>query len=229
MMPFPTDDAEAASAWMQAERNKRGWSTTKLAQVAREIARREGSSVALTQQSVSGFEQPGKKRVPDWMRYVKMAFEEGEPPAQQAVQRRDELAYVRQVDISFAMGDGSEIEDYPETQLVPFNLNFLHSLSHASLDRLFLASGHGESMEPTLLRHDLVLIDTTQTRVAQQDNIWALTYAGAGMVKRLRRVRNEGRDEYLIVSDNPLVPPQPASIEDVHIVGRVIWVGRRMN
>lgn len=225
-------DAEAAREWIVQERAKRGWSTTKLADVARNIARREGSSIGLTQQSVSGFEQPGRdgknKRVPQWLPYVKMAFEEGEAPVAQDVQRRDELAYVRQVDIRYAMGDGATLDEYPDVTLVPFNLGFINQLTRAPLERLFLATGHGDSMEPTLLKNDLILIDTSETSLRMGDQIWALEYAGAGYIKRLRRVRREGQDRILILSDNERVPAEEAHPEDVHIVGKVVWIGRQM-
>jgi len=138
------------------------------------------------------------------------------------------IELVRQVDISYAMGDGAIVEDYPETGFMPFQRDFLRSVTRSPISRLFLATVHGESMEPTLLRSDMVLIDAAQNRVAQQDQIWALTYAGAGMIKRLRRVRGESGDKYLILSDNPSVPAQEAEYEDVHIVGKVVWIARRM-
>lgn len=143
-------------------------------------------------------------------------------------QRPSELVYVREVDISYAMGEGSVVEDYPSSGLVPFNLHFIRAVSRASTEKLFIATGHGDSMEPTLLRSDLVMIDTTQNHVGLSDQIWALTYAGGGMIKRLRRIKGENTDQFLMLSDNPAVPPQTANVEDVHIVGKVIWVGRRM-
>lgn len=139
-----------------------------------------------------------------------------------------ELVYIRQVDISYAMGEGSEVEQYPATGLVPFNLAFIRAVSNANTESLFIATGHGDSMEPTLLRSDLVMVDTSQNQVRQQDQVWALTYAGGGMVKRLRRILGDRGEQFLILSDNPAVPPQAANVDDVHIVGKVVWVGRRM-
>jgi len=40
----------------------------------------------------------------------------------------DGIAMVRQVDISYAMGDGSILADYPETGMMPFDRNFLSIL-----------------------------------------------------------------------------------------------------
>lgn len=228
MTQAPENPDEAAE-WMRTERNMRGWSTTKLADIARAIARREGSSIVLSQQSISGFEQGGKKRMPDWVRYVQMAFQEGEPPEQSDQERRDDLVYLRKVDIRFAMGDGSAIDQYPSTSLVPFNLGWIQGVSRAPIDRLFIASGVGNSMEPTILKDDELLIDTTETRVGLGDLIWALEYAGAGYIKRLRPVKRDGQRKILILSDNDAVPPEEADPEDIHIVGKVAGlVGRKL-
>ena len=218
-------DPENARIWIKRERERRGWSTIKLANEARQIARREGSLMRLTQQSISKFEQPGgRKRIPEWLRYVRMAFEEGEQPVGHDIAPRDELIYVRQVDIRYAMGDGADIADFPDTQLVPFNHNSLRVLTRAPLEKLFIAEGVGESMEPTLFRYDRVMVDASQTKVTEQDKIWALTYAGAGMFKRLRRVKTRDFEGFLILSDNPSVPPQEAAFDDVTIVGKVVSI-----
>lgn len=143
-------------------------------------------------------------------------------------EKPDELVYVREVDISLAMGDGAVVEDYPDAQLVPFNLGFLRGITKAATENLLIMTGHGESMEPTLLRSDLLMIDTASRVPVVSDQIWAFHYAGGGMIKRLRRVRDGGEDRFMILSDNPSVPPQLAEIDDLHIVGKLVWVGRRM-
>jgi len=143
-------------------------------------------------------------------------------------ERPGELVYIRSVEISLAMGEGALVDDFPSTGLVPFNLDFVRSVTSAPIDKLVIMTGHGESMEPTLLRSDLLMFDTSDRGLRISDAIWAFHYAGGGMVKRLRRVRESGRDRLLILSDNPAVPPQCADIEDIHVLGRLVWVGRRM-
>lgn len=227
MTDHPTDPAEAAR-WMKTKRAERGWSTTVLANIARTIAHRERSSIKLTQQTISNFEQGDAKRTPDWLRYVRMAFEEGEPARERDTSARDELVFIRQVDIRYAMGDGAAIDDYAAVQLVPFNLGFIQRLSKAPVERLFLASGIGNSMEPTLLKDDLVLIDTNETRSSFGDLLWAFEYAGSGYIKRLRRIRKDGREVLEMLSDNSSVPPMYGEPEEVHIVGKVVWIARSM-
>ncbi len=141
---------------------------------------------------------------------------------------RDDLAYVRALDISLGMGDPTVVEDYPDTELVPFNLGFIRAITKAPTDQLMILAGHGESMEPTLLRNDMLLIDTSQRQPLVSDLIWAFHYAGGGMIKRLRRIREESRDRFLIISDNAAVPDQAADIDDVHVIGKLIWIGRKM-
>ena len=143
-------------------------------------------------------------------------------------EKAGELVYVRQVDISLAMGDGSVVQDYPAAELVPFNLEFIKAITSADIGKLVIVSGHGESMEPTLLRSDLLMVDTSQKNPAISDQIWAFHYAGGGMIKRLRHVREAGQDRFLVISDNAVVPPMTVDREDVHIIGKLVWVGRRM-
>lgn len=222
-------ETEAQRQWLIRERKKRGWSTTVLADIARAIAHREGSTIKLRQQSISDFEQEGKaKRTPEWLRYVRMAFEEGEPEREAETSRRDELVYIRQLDLRFALGDGAAIEHHASATLLPFNLSFIKSLTSSPTERLFIATGFGDSMEPILLKHDLVLIDTMSTRLDLGDTLWALEYAGSGYIKRVRAVMREGRRRLMILSANPDYPPEEADPADVRIIGKVVWIARRM-
>lgn len=211
-----------------AERKRRGWSTTKLANVARAIAQREGSAIKLRQQSISEFEQPGKtKKLPEWLRYVRMAFEEGEPALESDTEPRDELVYIKQLNVKYAFGHGAAIEDHPSAVLVPFNLSYIQSITRTPTDRLFLATGFGDSMEPVLLKHDLVLIDTNDRGLDVGDFLWALNYAGSGYIKRLRPVVRDGKRKIMILSANPDYPPEEADPNDVHVIGKVALVIRK--
>jgi phage repressor protein C with HTH and peptisase S24 domain len=228
-MHLDLNDPETAAEWMKSQRLKKGWSTIKLAAVARAIAQREGSTMKLTQQSVSGFEQPHKgKRIPEWFRYVRMAFEEGEPEVSADTAPREELVYIRQLDVRYALGPGAINDDHPAATLIPFNLSFVQSLTHAPTERLFIATGFGDSMEPLLLKHDLVLIDTTDVSIGLGDTIWALHYAGSGYIKRLRPVMRNGERKIVILSANPDYPPEEADPGDVTVIGKVVWIARRM-
>jgi phage repressor protein C with HTH and peptisase S24 domain len=70
----------------------------------------------------------------------------------------------------------------------------------------------------------MVLIDRAQRTVREQDAIWALTVGDIAMIKRVR-VRGE---TVHILSDNDRVPPDLAHFEEVNVVGRVIFIGRKV-
>jgi phage repressor protein C with HTH and peptisase S24 domain len=123
------------------------------------------------------------------------------------------------------MGGGSVFEDYHEVGRMPFPREWLRPLMRGSFAELFLAKGEGDSMMPTLLDGDDVIIDTAQKQISQQDRIWAVAYGDLGMIKRVRRLPG---GTYQLNSDNPAVTPIEANDHEMHVVGRVVWVGRRI-
>lgn len=132
---------------------------------------------------------------------------------------------LRQVDLALSMGDGANIDDYVEEGTLDFDANLLRTITRSPPERLFVARGAGDSMMPTLLNDDMVVIDTLQRTLNMLDRIWAVSVHGAGAIKRLRAI---GRQRVLVISDNAGVENQEVDAEDLRILGRVIWVGRRM-
>jgi len=139
--------------------------------------------------------------------------------------RDDGAIAIRSVDLAYAMGPGKELDEYPDEMPVLFDPGFLRSITRAPSDRLFVANGDGDSMFPTMINGDQVLIDTTQRTINLQDRIWAVSVHGAGMIKRLRTV---GPGRVRIISDNTIVPPEEVDASDIYIAGRVIWIGRKV-
>ncbi len=226
-VPFADWDRADRTAFEQS-RKLRGLTPSVMATQVQALIRRERGSAKITAEAIRDYEAGIGDPCPAWLDFAKMAFQEGAPPVEQDTAPRGELVYVRQADIKFAMGAGSVLDPHADTELVPFNLDFLAGITRSPLDRLFLATGIGNSMEPTIEKHDVILIDTAENDFASGDVIWALRYAGQGYVKRLRRVMREGREKIAILSDNATVPEELADPTDVEIVGKVIWIGRKM-
>ena len=135
------------------------------------------------------------------------------------------LALIPELELGYSMGGGNVIELFEQTGIAPFKRDWLRPMMKGSFDDLFVAKGEGDSMIPTMLDGDIVLIDTAQKNILMQDRIWALSYGDLGMIKRVRKLPDEG---YQINSDNPSVTPITAYDGEMHVIGRVIWVGRRM-
>lgn len=144
----------------------------------------------------------------------------------EALSEELDLAVLPELDIGYAMGGGTTIaERYEQTGIVPFSRAWLRSMMRGAVADLFVARGDGDSMEPTLKDGDIVLIDTSQQTVRAQDRIWAVVYGDLGMIKRVRRTP---AGSYLLLSDNPTVPPVECFDGEMSVIGRVIWVGRRI-
>lgn len=135
------------------------------------------------------------------------------------------LTLVPELELGYSMGGGAIFSDYQRKGFVPFQREWLRSKIKGSLQDLFVARGDGDSMQPTLLDGDIVLIDTSQQSITSQDRIWAISYGDLGMIKRVRRLPGGA---YHVMSDNPAVQPFSAVDDEMHVVGRVIWIGRTM-
>lgn len=147
------------------------------------------------------------------------------PAAADRVLEEMGLAVVPELELGYSMGGGSVFSDYRQTGVVPFKREWLRGMVSGAMSDLFVARGEGDSMQPTLLDGDIVLIDTSQKDIRQQDRIWAVSYGELGMIKRVRRLPG---GTYQLLSDNASVPPISAADGEMYVVGRVVWIGRRI-
>lgn len=137
----------------------------------------------------------------------------------------DSTVMLPQLDIGYSMGGGSVFEEYAQTALIPFPREWLRPMIGGTFGDLFVARGEGDSMMPTILDSDFVIIDTAQKTITKQDRLWCLNYGELGMIKRVRMQPDGGA---LIISDNPAVENFTAYDGEVQAIGRVIWIGRRV-
>jgi Peptidase S24-like len=85
----------------------------------------------------------------------------------------------------------------------------------------------GDSMEPTLGDGDDILVDRSDAADRLRDGIYVLRLDDALNVKRIA-MPPEGR-RFTVQSDNPAYPSWPdCDPARVDIIGRVVWVGRRV-
>jgi phage repressor protein C with HTH and peptisase S24 domain len=135
------------------------------------------------------------------------------------------LVLVPEVDLEYGMGGGTVVLEDADSRSIPFPRAWLESLTSSPVEQLFFARGRGDSMMPTLLDGDVVLIDRSVRKIVEQDRIWAVGYGDLGAIKRVRR---KGSGGFKIMSDNPLVSDEEVSDDELFIVGRIIWIGRKI-
>lgn len=135
------------------------------------------------------------------------------------------MRLIPEIDLDFALGGGAFIDGTVSTTLVPFRTDWLDRIVRYGPSDLFLTRGDGDSMMPTILDEDDVIVNRADKTITKQDRIWALGYGQLATIKRVRRM-SDGR--FLLMSDNPNVSPIEAVEDELHVVGRVVWIGRRM-
>lgn len=85
----------------------------------------------------------------------------------------------------------------------------------------------GDSMEPTLGDGDDILVDRSDGGDRVRDGIYVLRFDDALNVKRIA-MNPEGR-RFTVRSDNPAYPSWPdCDPARIDMIGRVVWVGRRV-
>lgn len=135
-----------------------------------------------------------------------------------------DLVAIEQIDLRYGMG--ATYLDVPvEAEKRVFSRTWLRNFTQAPPDKLFWATGEGDSMEPTIRSGETILIDMSQHTVRTSGSIWAVALGETGMIRRLH-VPAKGRLQLL--SDNAHIPPTDVADDELHIIGRVIAVVRRL-
>lgn len=129
-----------------------------------------------------------------------------------------------EIDLRYGLG-GTFISGHISSEKRLFSRAWLRSVTSTAPEHLFWAVGDGDSMEPTIRTGEIILIDRSQITPHSGDGIWAIAFGEIGMVKRLRPMPDGSID---ILSDNQVVPAVKAVDGEVHVIGRVIAVVRRL-
>lgn len=140
-----------------------------------------------------------------------------------AVEPDPDMVQLHELDLAFGMG--ATYLDLPvKAQTRSFSREWLRNFTAAAPKDLFFARGVGDSMMPTILDSDIVLIDRSQLTPVMGDQIWAVAFGQVGMIKRLRPMPD---GSVKILSDNPSVPPETACDGELHVLGRVVTIMRK--
>lgn len=163
---------------------------------------------------------------PEWLRserpYRKRTVAESAPPAPEG------FVALGRFDASFSMGPGSLVADQPEPMgYWLIESQWLHGFTRAPQNEVAIVKADGDSMTPTLMPGDWVVVDRTQTRLSRE-GIYAIRVGDDLWIKRLSL--NLHDKTVRVISDNPTTPVQVADETDLTIIGRVIAVvGRRVS
>jgi len=138
----------------------------------------------------------------------------------------DGIVMIPSYDIRASAGFGAFVEREWTDSYMPFQSQFLKSLTASSPENLSILSVLGDSMTPTLSDGDSILVDSHEMTL-RRDGIYVLRHDDTLSVKRISVNPSSGL--LAIKSDNPLYETWPdCNPEDINIIGRVIWAGRNL-
>lgn len=149
-----------------------------------------------------------------------------EPPACQPIVGHpdfpaDDFVLIRQMNGRISAGRGL-MPDNSADMAAAFRKDYIKRKG-GKPESMSLIKVSGDSMEPTLLDGDLVLVNHSRNTIAPQGGIYAISINDEIMIKRVQRVYP---DKLLIISDNKNHPPFEMAAENVRVNGKVIWYAR---
>jgi phage repressor protein C with HTH and peptisase S24 domain len=136
----------------------------------------------------------------------------------------DDFVFIRQVNGKISAGGGLMPDNSADLQCA-FRRDWIKKRG-GKPDNMSLIKVSGDSMAPTLLSGDLVLVDHSRTAVTPQGGIYAISIDHEIMIKRIQVLFPQNK--LRILSDNSHYDPIEADPDQVKINGRVIWYGREI-
>lgn len=157
---------------------------------------------------------------PEWILYGR-----DRPPATPAATSEDALVPVHNVEAS--AGHGSAVFSEEVVSTLAFPRDYLSRLTRSDPRNLKIIGVKGDSMLPTLRDDDIVMLDTTK-RDPSYDGLFVVRDNGDGLlVKRIGRASRRGF--IMLISDNrDLYPPIEREINEIEVLGKVLWVGQKV-
>ena len=135
----------------------------------------------------------------------------------------DAYCYLPLYDVYASAGHGAQIDQEPIIDRLAFKRDWLKGEMGLYPENCCLIHVTGDSMEPTLHKKDVVMLDRSHT-IYMEDGIYCLRIDGGLLVKRLQRIN---ANQLEVISDNAVYRPYPLNTSDIQIIGRVVWAGKR--
>ncbi len=231
-------DREEIGARVLRRRKELGWSQE-------ELARRVGYSgqSAIREIEAGKVRKPGKLLElaeslavrPEWL-----AHGQGEMGLQVVRGAAHQQGYVLQEEVASFMaahftlvpryavqasaGPGLEVHSEQIVDHLAFKTEWLRAAMGLDPHKLALITARGDSMEPAIGDGDLLLLDMREIRTLDP-SIYVVRMDQSLVAKRLQRLL-DGRIR--IQSDNPLYSAEEVYPHEVQILGRIVWIGRKV-
>lgn len=224
-----TMTVKEAAARLRRERIKRGWVPRELAERARGFALEAGDGIKLSQQLVDRFEKGQVKKLPHWLKYAWQALgtaaEETAEDPHLHLGKTDRSVMIRLLPNFVGLGNGGNAEG--DEGQISFSRDLIENELRAPAEDLLAMVAEGNSMEPTFLGGDQILVDTRRKSLAQP-GAFCLWDGDGHVIKFLERVPGSDPVKVRVISANGIYEPAERLLDEINLIGRVVWFGRRV-
>jgi len=226
---MPKDPGEAG-LWTKQQRETRGWSAKDLARRVSGLLREAGMDSLVSQQVMSKFEQGDTKRMPLWTGYIVEALRNGDDETREdpylSMGRTDDVVGIKMLPNFVGMGAGGS--DDGDVGVISFSRDLVERELRAPPEALLAMVAEGNSMEPDFEGGDQILVDTRRKALAQP-GAFCLWDGDGHVIKYLEKVPDSDPPKVRVVSRNSdLYGPHERLVDEINIIGRVVWFGRRV-
>jgi len=136
--------------------------------------------------------------------------------------------FVPELDVQVAAGGGVVIDREYASAFWPMPQSYVrHFLGVGNPASLIMVEVQGDSMVPTLRPGDRVLVDTGR-RIPSPPGVFVVWDGLGTVIKRLEHVHGSAPPTYRIISENPQHVAYERTAEESTVVGRVVWLARRL-
>lgn len=223
------DDPGEAGLWTKAERERRALSAEELAERINGIAKEAGDPTRVYQQILWKYEQGKNKKKPAWTRFIHLALLRSDAETKEdpylSAGRTDDSVGIRLLPTFVGLGDGGTGEG--DEGIVHFSRDLIERELRAPADSLLAMVAEGNSMEPEFRGGDQILVDTRRKSLAQP-GAFCLWDGDGHVVKYLEKVPDSDPPKVRVVSANNLYEVRERLLDEINLVGRVVWFGRRV-
>lgn len=222
-------DVKSTGKAIVKQRDVYGWSQGELAQRITGLMMAEGSSRIVKQQSVDQLEKGKLKSVPDWVRFAWRAFEDAQDETARDLHlhngKTDNSVMIKLLPTFVGLGNGGTGDD--DEGEISFSRDLIENELRVPSEALLAMVAEGNSMEPEFRGGDQILVDTRRKSLAQP-GAFCLWDGDGHVIKYLERVHDSEPPRVRVISANSIYDPRERLVDEVNIIGRVCWFGRRV-
>lgn len=189
-----------------------------------EMAEHFGVSQPTVNRWLSGSEPRGTVR--DAINAKFSELSETSSPALEINPSSEKFTLIPEFGVHVSAGGGALVNEESETAKWPFNPDYVSNVLGMANANLAIVEVRGDSMEPTLMSGDRVMVNMSDKQISQS-GIFVIYDGDGTVVKRVdKRI---GDDETVtIISDNTIHERYQVPISYLNVIGRVVWVARRL-